>query len=176
MENCSFFIRKNPANEYYAVLLFEREYCHKKKVYEGGENQAIGLDFSPADFYINSDGQSGKDFGYVAQKQVNLKKLTKLQRRFARKQVGSNNREKARVKVARMEHYIAECRNDWIEKETKRLVSSYQLIGIEDLNLKGMMRFSRNVKNYGFNKKPGTHFVWGNDLPWSFYLYTMPFV
>ena len=145
----SITIRKNPANEYYAVLLFEREYCHKQKVYEGGESQAIGLDFSPADFYIDSDGQSGKDFGYVAQKQKNLKKLTKLQRRLARKQVGSNNREKARVKVARIEHYIAECRNDWIEKETKRLVSSYQIIGIEDLNLKGTMKFSRNAKNYG---------------------------
>ena len=145
----SITIRKNPANEYYAVLLFEREYCHKQKIYEGGENQVIGLDFSPADFYIDSDGSSGKDFGYVAQKQKNLKKLTKLQRRLARKQVGSNNREKARVKVARIEHYIAECRNDWIEKETKRLVSSYQIIGIEDLNLKGMMKFSRNAKNYG---------------------------
>ena len=145
----SITIRKNPANEYYAVLLFEREYCHKQKVYEGDENQAIGLDFSPADFYIDSDGQSGKDFGYVAQKQANLKKLTKLQRQLMRKQVGSNNREKARIKVARIEHYIAECRNDWIEKETKRLVSTYQIIGIEDLNLKGMMKFSRNAKNYG---------------------------
>lgn len=48
-----------------------------------------------------------------------------------------------------MEHYISECRNDWIEKETKRLVSAYQVIGIEDLNLKGMMKFSRNAKNYG---------------------------
>ena len=145
----SITIRKNPAGEYYAILLFEREYCHKKKIYEGGENQAIGLDFSPADFYIDSDGQSGKDFGYVAQKQANLKKLTKLQRQLMRKQVGSNNREKARIKVARIEHYIAECRNDWIEKETKRLVSTYQIIGIEDLNLKGMMKFSRNAKNYG---------------------------
>lgn len=145
----SITIRKNPAGEYYAVLLFEREYCHKQKVYEGDESQAIGLDFSPEEFYINSDGSSGKDFGYVAQKQKNLKKLTKLQRRLARKQVGSNNREKARVKVARMEHYIVECRNDWIEKETKRLVSTYQVIGIEDLNLKGMMKFSKNAKNYG---------------------------
>ena len=75
----SITIRKNPAGEYYAVLLFEREYCHKKKDYEGGESQAIGLDFSPADFYIGSDGSSGKDFGYIAQKQANLKKLTKLQ-------------------------------------------------------------------------------------------------
>ena len=130
-------------------FFFLKENTVIKKIYEGGENQAIGLDFSLADFYIDSDGSSGKDFGYVAQKQANLKKLTKLQRRLMCKQIGSNNREKARVKVARIEHYIAECRNDWIEKETKRLVSNYQVIGIEDLNLKGMIKFSRNAKNYG---------------------------
>ena len=145
----SITIRKNPADEYYAVLLYEREYCHKAKVYENNENQVIGLDFSPADFYIDSNGKSGKDFGYIAQKQTNLKKLTKLQRRLAKKQKGSKNREKARIKVARFEHYIANCRNDWIEKESLRLVQTYQVIGIEDLNLKGMMKFSRNAKNYG---------------------------
>ena len=173
----SITIRKNPANEYYAVLLFEREYCHKKKVYEGGEKQAIGLDFSPADFYIDSDGSSGKAFGYVAQKQANLRKLTKLQRVVDRKllhpfyekfgrmpnfknkkdcsefkklsEFQSNNLLKARRKLARFEHYISECRNDWIEKESLRLVRTYQVIGIEDLNLRGMMKFSRNAKNYG---------------------------
>jgi putative transposase len=145
----SITIRKNPAGKYFAVLLYEREYNSKKKIYENDENQAIGLDFSPADFYIDSNGKSAKDFGYVAQKQKNLKKLTKLQRRLARKQKGSKNREKARIKVAMFEHYIAECRNDWLEKESLRLVRTYQVIGIEDLNLKGMMKFSRNAKNYG---------------------------
>lgn len=145
----SITIRKNPAGEYYAVLLYEREYCHKAKSFDDNENQVIGLDFSPADFYIDSNGKSGKDYGYIAQKQKNLKKLTKLQRRLAKKQKGSNNRDKARIKVARMEHYIAECRNDWIEKESLRLVQNYQIIGIEDLNIRGMMRFSRNAKNYG---------------------------
>ena len=145
----SITIRKNPAGEYFAILLFEREYCSKAKSFDNSENQAIGLDFSPAEFYIDSNGKSGKDFGYIAQKQKNLRKLTKLQRRLARKQKGSKNREKARIKVAMFEHYIAECRNDWIEKESLRLVRTYQVIGIEDLNLKGMMKFSRNAKNYG---------------------------
>ena len=145
----SITIRKNPAGEYFAILLYERDYCRKQKSFDGNENQVIGLDFSPADFYIDSNGKSAKDFGYVAQKQKNLKKLTKLQRRLARKQKGSKNREKARIKVARFEHYIANCRNDWLEKESLRLVQTYQVIGIEDLNLKGMMKFSRNAKNYG---------------------------
>ena len=145
----SITIRKNPAGEYYAILLYERDYCRKQKSFDDNENQVIGLDFSPADFYIDSNGKSAKDFGYVAQKQKNLKKLTKLQRRLARKQKGSKNREKARIKVAKFEHYIANCRNDWLEKESLRLVQTYQVIGIEDLNLKGMMKFSRNAKNYG---------------------------
>lgn len=145
----SITLRKNPAGEYYAILLYERDYCRKQKSFDDNENQVIGLDFSPADFYIDSNGKSGKDFGYVAQKQKNLKKLTKLQRRLARKQKSSKNREKARIKVAKFEHYIANCRNDWLEKESLRLVQTYQVIGIEDLNLKSMMKFSRNAKNYG---------------------------
>ena len=39
----SITIRKNPAGEYFAVLLYEREYCHKKKVYEGGQQTKVKL-------------------------------------------------------------------------------------------------------------------------------------
>ena len=64
------------------------------------------------------------------------------------KQKDSNNREKARVKLARFEKYISDSRKDYIEKETLRLVRTYDVIGIEDLNLQGMMKFSHNAKNY----------------------------
>ena len=53
-----------------------------------------------------------------------------------------------RIKLARFEEHIANCRRDWIEKETNRLVNSYQVIGIENLSIKGMMKGSRNAKNY----------------------------
>ena len=71
-----------------------------------------------------------------------------LQRNLARKKSGSKNREKARVKLARLEQHIVDSRRDYIEKETLRLVRTYDLIGIEDLNLVGMMKFSHNAKNY----------------------------
>jgi putative transposase len=139
--------RKNPAGEYYAVLLFEREYVRQSKTYSGDECKAIGLDFSPAELYIDSNGKFGRDFGYVPQKQAHKKPLKKLQRRLARKQKGSCNREKARIKVARLENHIANSRLDFIEKETLRLVRSYELIGVEDLNLQGISGFLRNAKN-----------------------------
>ena len=47
-----------------------------------------------------------------------------------------------------MEKHISDSRKDYIEKETLRLVRTYDIIGIEDLNLQGMMRFSHNAKNY----------------------------
>lgn len=141
---CNITISKSPSNQYYASILFEVEEQPKLK----SENQAIGLDFSPATEYVDSNGLTGKDFGYIPQKQAHLKQLRKLERRLAKKQNGSKNREKARIKVARMEQHIANSRKDWIEKETLRLVRDYNVIGIEDLTTKGLLRASKNAKNY----------------------------
>lgn len=141
---CNITISRNPSNQYYASILFEVVEQPKLK----SENQAIGLDFSPANEYVDSNGLTGKDFGYIPQKQSHLKQLRKLERRLARKQKGSKNREKARIKVARMEQHIADSRKDWIEKETLRLIRNYNVIGIEDLATEGLLRTSKNARNY----------------------------
>jgi putative transposase len=114
---------------------------------KSNENKVIGLDFPPIDLYMDSNGNSGKDFNYAAQKQAHKKKEKKLKRRLAKKQKGSKNREKARIKLARFENYIRNSRLDYIEKETLRLVRKHELIGVEDLNLQGMSGFLRNAKN-----------------------------
>ena len=97
--------------------------------------------------YININFLSRKYFLYVEQKQAHHKQLKKLSKRLARKQKGSNNREKARIKLARLEEHIANSRKDWIEKESLRLVRSYDKVIVEDLNLKGISKFLRNAKN-----------------------------
>ena len=145
---CSLTFSKTPANDIYVSILFEVRVESQKKHFDS-ENQAIGLDFDCDDMYIDSNGKSAlKDFGFKKQKQANAKKLSHLQRQFLRKSKNSKNREKARIKLARFEEYIANCRKDWIEKETLRLVSSYQLIGVENLSIQGMMKGSKNAKNY----------------------------
>lgn len=151
---CNITVEKSCSNRYYAVLLYEIEGQSYKIE---NRTESIGLDFSPSEMYVDSNGQSGKDFGYIAQKQKNAKKLKKLQRAFARKQmikqensprkVSSKNREKARIKLARFEEYIAFCRKDFIEKESLRLVKSYDKVVVEDLSLKGISAFLRNAKN-----------------------------
>ena len=151
---CSMTISKSCSGNYYVSILFEIENV-KYKIDD--RKEAIGLDFSPSEMYVSSENQTGKDFGYVAQKQAHSKKLKKLQKRFARKQmvavencprkVSSKNREKVRIKLARLEEHIADSRKDWIEKETLRLVTSYDKVVVEDLNLKGISKFLRNAKN-----------------------------
>ena len=151
---CNITVEKSCSNKYYAVLLYEiigQSYEIKNR------KESIGLDFSPSEMYVDSNGQSGKDFGYIAQKQKNAKKLKKLQRAFARKQmikqensprkVSSKNREKARIKLARFEEHIAFCRKDFIEKESLRLAKTYDKVVVEDLNLIGISKFLRNAKN-----------------------------
>ena len=154
---CSLTFSKTPANDIYVSILFEVRVDSQKKEFND-ENQAIGLDFDCDDMYIDSNGKSAlKDFGFKKQKQLHLQKLSHLQRQFLRKCKNSKNREKARIKLARFEEYMANCRKDWIEKETLRLVNSYQLIGIENLSIQGMMKGSRNAKNY-------------QDISWSTFI------
>ena len=142
----SITISKNSCGEYWASLLFELPsfYANPKPI---NENQAIGLDWSPQDFYIDSECHSGKDYGYEPQKQKHNKQLAKLQRRLTRKTKDSNNYEKARIKVAKLEKHIADSRRWWIENESLRLAKNYSTIGIEDLNLQGIAKFLRNAKN-----------------------------
>ena len=148
---CNITVEKNCSNQYFVAILFEvQKAVHKVE----NRKESLGMDFSPSEMYINSDGKSGKDFGYGAQKQAHHKQLQKLSRRLAKKQKGSNNRNKARVKLARLEEHIANSRKDWIEKESLRLVKTYEKIVVEDLNLKGISKFLRNAKNM-------------NDTSWS---------
>ena len=139
----SMTVSKNASEEYYCSVLFEREQDLEQNV---RLSNSTGLDFSPSSLYIDSNSNSA--LNYKPYKQLNSKKLIKLQRGLARKQKDSKNREKARVKLARFEKHIANSRKDYIEKETLRLVRTYDVIGIEDLNLQGMMKFSHNAKNY----------------------------
>src|SRR5574344_1481203 len=114
---CSMTVSKSCSGNYYVSILFEIENV-KYKV--ENRKEAIGLDFSPSEMYVSSENQTGKDFGYIAQKQKYHKQLKRLERRLARKQflkdpnsprkLPSKNREKARIKLARLEEHIANCR------------------------------------------------------------------
>jgi len=83
------------------------------------------------------------------------KKLARLQRSQSRKQIGSNNREKARVKVARMHEYITNCRADAHHKLSTQLVREHDVIIIEDLKVKNMVKnrkLSKAISDVGWGE------------------------
>lgn len=69
-----------------------------------------------------------------------MRKLIREQRKLSRKPKGSNNRTKQRVKVALVHEKITNQRNDFLQKESTKLIRENQTICIEDLKVKNMMR------------------------------------
>ena len=98
---------------------------------------AVGLDVGIKDLVITSDGDKYPNHKYLAK---NEKKLAKLQRQLSRKPKGSRNREKARLKVARLHEKIFNQRNDYLHNLTTQLIRDYDIICVESLNVQGMMR------------------------------------
>src|SRR5699024_9894211 len=97
----------------------------------------VGLDMGLKAFAITSDGMEYPNHKYLSK---GLRKLARLQRQLSRKPKGSNRREKARVKVARLQEHIANQRQDTLHKLSTQLVRDYDLISIEDLAPKNMVK------------------------------------
>ena len=104
----------------------------------------VGIDLGLHDFAITSDGEVIPNPKYLRKSE---KKLAKLQRQLSRKTIDSNNRNKARIKVARQHERVANQRQDFLHKLSTRLIREYDLICIEDLQVKNMMRNHKLAKS-----------------------------
>ena len=100
---------------------------------------ALGIDLGIKSLAVCSDGRT---FDNPKNLQKSLGRLKLLQKRLSRKQKGSSNRNKARIRVARLQEYIANSRKDNLHKITHALTHDSQVrtICMEDLNVKGMQR------------------------------------
>ena len=117
------------------------------------ENQGtVGVDLGVSALATLSTGESVP--GPKAHTAL-LARLRRLSRGFSRKQLKSRNREKARRKLARLHARIANIRADALHKLTTDLARRFSLIGIEDLNVKGMMRnhrLARSIADMSFHE------------------------
>jgi len=115
------------------------------------ENQAaVGCDLGLTQLATLSDGTVIENPKALRR---NLTKLRRLQRSLSRKGKGSSNRKKARMKVARLHYRIRCIRQDVLHKLTTMLAKTFTVIGIEDLNVLGMMKnrkLARAVADVGF--------------------------
>jgi putative transposase len=112
--------------------------------YVNKSNSEIGIDMGIKDFLIDSNGTKIKNPKFYVTSQ---KKRRRLQRELSKKQKGSNNRKKAKLKLAKFDAKVAAQRQDFLHQRTTELTKSNSLIVHEDLNIKGMMK-NRNLSKH----------------------------
>lgn len=107
-------------------------------------NQNIGIDLGLVNFAILSDGKTIDNLHFFEKSE---KKLAKLQRELSRKAIGSNRWNKVRIKVANLQKHISNQRNDFLQKLTTEIIRMYDVIAIEDLDIKSMKETDSIIRN-----------------------------
>jgi len=132
-------ISKTPTNKYYVSIVTELDIELMKK-----SDNEIGIDLGIKDFAIFSNGEKIKNHKYLNKY---LKRLAREQKKLSRKQKFSNNWYKQKQKVAKLHEKIKNQRQDFLHKLSKRIVDENQVIILEDLSVKNMMKNKKLAKN-----------------------------
>ena len=122
-----------PCGEYCLSILVDGDLTHKVKE----TNAAIGIDLGVKDFVITSDGEVFNNLHFKKTKEMKIKKL---QYQLSKKQKGSNNRNKAMVRLAKVYKKINDKKQYYLHAVSNSLIDENQVICMEDLNVKGMVR------------------------------------
>ena len=133
-------ISKTSSGKYYASISAEVNIEHFEKT-----NQNVGIDLGLKDYLILSNGIKIKNPRILKNLEVKYRKLSKS---FSRKKINSNNRNKARIKLARFHEYVANIRKDFLYKLSTNLVKTYDIICVETLNINGLMKNHKLAKSF----------------------------
>ena len=125
-------ISKAPSGKYHISILVETEIQKLP-----ASDMRVGIDVGIKDFAVLSNGEAYKNPKHLRKSE---KRLAKLQRDLSRKQIGSSNRNKARIKVAKLHEKIANQRMDFLHKKSTEIIRENQAIVIEDLKVKNLMK------------------------------------
>lgn len=107
-------------------------------------NKKVGIDVGINDLIITSDGFKSGNPRHTAKYAA---KLAKYQRRLAKKKLGSKNRNKAKIKVARIHAKISDCRMDNLHKLSRKLINENQVVCAENLAVKSMIKNPKLAKH-----------------------------
>ena len=132
-------ISQVPSGKYFVSILVETEH----QILPSKDN-SIGLDLGIKDLLITSDG---KKFDNNKTTYKYEKKLAKLQRQIAKKKVGSNNRNKQRIKIAKLHEKISNIRKDNLHKISHQIINENQVIISENLQVKNMVKNHKLAKS-----------------------------
>ena len=110
----------------------------------------LGLDYKSNGLYIDSNGQCAEYPKYYRNSQ---KRLKLLQQQYSRQQKGSKNHEKTRLKIQQLHDYISNQRKDFLHKLSTAITKQYDVICVEDLDMKGLsqcLHLGKSTMDNGF--------------------------
>ena len=128
----SLTLRKMPSGKIYLSVLIDKPNEVRQQ-----QSNNVGIDLGVKDFIITSEGEVFENLHF---KKSQTDKIKRLQKQLSRKQKGSNNRNKARIKLARLYEKITNQKQHYLHQITNTLINENQVICMEDLNVKGMLR------------------------------------
>ncbi len=134
------------ANKWFVSVLVEESVKEAKTP----KNDIIGVDLGIKTLATCSDGTEYKNPKAL---KTNLKRLKRLQRNLSRKKKGSNNRNKARLKLAKLHFHISNIRKDCLHKVTTNIINENQVIVLENLKVSNMMKnhkIAQAISDVGF--------------------------
>jgi putative transposase len=131
----------DPSGKYFASILTEIEGENPTTSTEG---RVIGIDLGLTHFAIVSDGSKVSKYDNPRHLNKHEKNLKRKQQKLAKKQKGSKSRNKARKTVAKVYERISNSRQDFLHKLSRKLVNENQVVVVENLHVKGMVR-NRNL-------------------------------
>ena len=140
-------ISQEPNGAYYVSILIEFEKDIKEVP---SDNNIVGLDFAMFELFVSSDNQRADYPRFFRKLEI---KLVKAQRELSRKVKFSQNWNKAKLKVAKIHNLIKNSRKYFLHKLSHELVTKYNAIILEDLNMKGMsqaLNFGKSVADNGW--------------------------
>ena len=131
-------ISKDPSGKFYVSILVQININPKPLT-----GKMVGIDLGLKDLFILSDGSKIDNPKWFHENQMKLKKA---QQHLSRKQPRSNRRNKQRIKVAKVHEKIKFQRNHFLHEVSTNLVTNYDVICVEDLNVSGMMKNHKLAK------------------------------
>ncbi|WP_069790008.1 RNA-guided endonuclease InsQ/TnpB family protein [Cyanobacterium sp. IPPAS B-1200] len=136
-------VSKTPTGKYFASILFDTKQELPVVIVTG---KMCGIDLGIKDFAIVHDGEKTSKYNNPRQIKKHEKNLARKQQKLARKQKGSKNREKARKLVAKVHERTSNARHDFLHKLSRKIVNNNQVVVVEKLNIKGMVRNHKLAK------------------------------
>ena len=134
-------LSKTKSGNYFLSILVELP--QEKIIRFAQTNKHVGIDLGVKDFVITSDGEVFENKHFFKSQE---KKIVKLQRQLSKKQKGSNNRNKQRVKVAKAFERLTNQKDAYIHSVVNELLTYYDTVFMEDLNVQGMLKNHKLAK------------------------------